>query len=180
MRGFLNSSGVLIFAMALVLAMFSFVLVGNDLHAASETGLIVEMARWAGDADDYVCMKTLAGTGNVLSTDAKLNFVSHSAGKAEVNYYTNDYLSIEVEYLNNNPPHLKINSVYDAGGGSWYVDWDSCDADQAFLSHNVSWSGNEEPTSLNPFPLAGYTGSGAVTVKAIDSKGLIASDTKSP
>ncbi|MCD6522727.1 MAG: hypothetical protein J7K68_03180 [Candidatus Diapherotrites archaeon] len=156
-RGFVNSAIMLLLAFSVVIALFSFLLFENDMHNSAITGMIVEGARWYGDADNYYCKKT----GKIAQTNPYAlvvsTYYSRSGNKTTITYNDNELIHISATYTKNYPPHpLFIEPEHYKISGNPVFKWKACDVDGDSdivysLYHNTSTGWTLIDTTTNHY-----------------------------
>jgi hypothetical protein len=128
-KGIIVSSALLLFAVAVLLASFVFVLNENEFHNSAVSGLMVEKARWIGDADYYYCFKDMDSTGDYgsYSSDGQTIYEAEFPGEYErpsneaifssaptdafADFFKQSAGSFKISFRKNYKPVSKIDSV---------------------------------------------------------------------
>ncbi|MCD4739733.1 hypothetical protein K8R43_00920 [archaeon] len=139
-RGFTVSSVLMVFAFAVIVAMFMFVLIENDLHNSAVSGLIVERARWAVDAEDYACASFVDGV--VPWSEGAVNT---AIGESRDNFI--DELNVSGNtYKRNDLPWVRFSNIFPIS---------SLDFFEKYRGFNISYKYNVAPSIRLSVPASG-------------------------
>lgn len=139
MRGFLGTAAAMVFAFALITASYSFMLVQTDLSGAAQAGPVIEMARWAVEAESYDC--AMAGDPNydgvIFSGVDGIgeDLVRVSGNISGINDYDIGFMNITLTLERDYTPRAYL---YPKSSSNLYdVEWRPCDAEGAQLVYKL-------------------------------------------
>ena len=101
MKGFISSAVILIFCLALVVAMFSFLFARADISSAVFAGPSVERARWYADLHNYASEKGISASEKDVQANLPQGTYSRQGNTITYTDLSNDLMGIHVVYKAN-------------------------------------------------------------------------------
>ncbi|GEM_PF-4351983 len=184
MKGFVNSWSVILIATSIIVLLSMFLFIDIDFRAL-DSGYIVELSRWYGDAA-YTAAK--GGTcdpkifeKNVVKEGKDIQF--SSSGRTRKLLYTGKLVNLNITYVKNYPPVIDIidplNGTTNQCVNTYTIQWTACDIDEDSLNYTVFLDsvviGETNKTYLD-VPCTTLDGTHAIKVTGTDGE-LNGSDT---